>query len=411
VAFIGQEELPKIHSKEIKMLYLGIDIAKNNHVASLIDDNLKTLFKGFSFANTTEGGKSLLSKLNTHINSPADVEIGMEATGHYWLSLYSFIVENGFSVHVVNPIQTDGWRKGTEIRKRKTDMIDSVLIAEFIRYGNFVETSLADENTMSLRNLSRFRHYLVGSISDLKRKTICVLDQVFPEYQSVFSDIFGQTSKELLLNFQTTDDFQNITASQLEAALKNITLKKFAADKIAQISELAAKSFGLTFCKDSFSFQLKLLLEQIKFIETQVLGVETEINAILDKINSPILTVPGIGPVTGATILGEIGDINRFSTPSKLVAYSGIDASVSQSGESASTNNKMSKRGSPYLRKALFQAALVASHCDPVFSAYYQKKRAEGKHHLTAVGAVARKLCYTIHAILKNNCEYQVQQS
>lgn len=391
------------------MLYLGIDIGKNTHVASLLDDKAKPLFKGFSLSNTTDGGESLITKLNAHIKSVSDVEIGMEATGHYWLSLYSFLVEKGFVVHVVNPIQTDGWRKGTEIRKRKTDSIDSVLIAELIRYGDFLETTLADESTMSLRNLTRFRHYLVSSIGDLKRKAICVLDQTFPEYASVFSDIFGETSKALLLNFQTADDFQNITAKQLEDVLKNITLKTFAANKVSQLSELAAKSFGLSFCKDSFSLQLKLLLEQIKFIEAQVQDVEDEIEQLLEKVNSLITTVPGIGVITGATILGEIGDINRFSNPAKLVAYSGIDASVSQSGESSSTNNKMSKRGSPYLRKALFQAALVASNCDPVFKAFYQKKRAEGKHHLTAIGAVARKLCYIIHAILKSNCTYEVK--
>jgi transposase len=144
-----------------------------------------------------------------------EVEIGMEATGHYWLSLYSFLVEQGYVIHVVNPIQTDGWRKGVEIRKRKTDIIDSVLIADLIRYGDFLETSLADENTMSLRNLSRFRHSLVSSISDLKRKTVAVLDQVFPEYASVFSDVFGKTSKAILVEFASPEDLENITSEQL----------------------------------------------------------------------------------------------------------------------------------------------------------------------------------------------------
>lgn len=235
------------------MLYLGIDIAKHNHVASLLDENAKPLFKAFSFSNTIDGANSLIEKLSDFITTTADVEVGMEATGHYWLSVYSFLVENGYTVHVVNPIQTDGWRKGTEIRKRKTDIIDSVLIADQIRYGDFVETSLSDEDTMSLRNLSRFRNYLVSSIGDLKRKVICVLDQVFPEYQSVFSDIFGKTSKELLTHFQTADDFENITAEQLKTVLENVTLKGFLKNKISHISELAANSFGLKFCRDSFS--------------------------------------------------------------------------------------------------------------------------------------------------------------
>lgn len=392
------------------MLYLGIDIAKHNHVASLLDENAKPLFKAFSFSNTIDGANSLIEKLSNFITTTADVEVGMEATGHYWLSVYSFLVEKGYTVHVVNPIQTDGWRKGTEIRKRKTDIIDSVLIADLIRYGDFVETSLSDEDTMSLRNLSRFRNYIVSSIGDLKRKVICVLDQVFPEYQSVFSDIFGKTSRELLSHFQTADDFENITAEQLKTVLENVTLKGFLKNKISHISELAANSFGLKFCRDSFSLQLKLLIEQITFIEAQVSDVETEINIILDKINSPITTIPGIGSVTAAVILGEIGDISRFSNASKLAAYAGIDASVSQSGEYQSSSSKMSKRGSPYLRKALFNAALIAAFHDPVFSAFYQKKRNEGKHHLTAIGAVARKLCNTIFAVLKYNTPYEVQQ-
>ncbi len=391
------------------MLYLGIDIGKNTHVASLIDETSKPLFKAFSFSNTMEGANSLLEKLNKYISTTSDVEIGMEATGHYWLSVYSFLAEKDFVIHVVNPIQTDGWRKGTEIRKRKTDTIDSVLIADLIRYGNFVETSLSDENTMSLRNLSRFRNYLVSSIGDLKRKVICVLDQVFPEYQSVFSNIFGETSKEILSHFQTIDDFETITSEQLEAVLENVALKSFAKNKMAQISELAAKSFGLTFCRDSFSLQLRLLIEQIRFIEAQVSDVEAEIKMILNKMDSPITTIPGIAHITAATILGEIGDISRFSNASKLAAYAGIDASVSQSGEKQSIHRKMSKRGSPYLRKALFQAAFIAAFHDPVFSAFYQKKRAEGKHHLTAVGAVARKLCNTIFAVLKYNVPYEVQ--
>lgn len=391
------------------MLYLGIDIGKNNHVASLLDEKSKPLFKAFSFSNTTDGANSLIEKLSSYTDDIKSIEIGMEATGHYWLSVYSFLSEKGYIIHVVNPIQTDGWRKGTEIRKRKTDIIDSVLIADLIRYGDFVETSLSDEDTMSLRNLSRFRNYLVSSISDLKRKVICVLDQVFPEYESVFSDIFGATSKELLSHFQTADDFENINAEKLEKVLENISLKNFAKNKISVISELAANSFGLKFCRDSFSLQLKLLIEQIKFIEAQVSDVEKEINIILERINSPITTIPGIAAITAAIILGEIGDIKRFSNASKLAAYAGIDASVSQSGEYRSTNNKMSKRGSPYLRKALFQAALVAAFNDPVFSAFYQKKRAEGKHHLTAIGAVARKMCNTVFTILKNNIPYKFQ--
>lgn len=388
------------------MFYLGIDIGKNTHVASLMNEKGKVIFKAHSFSNTSDGANTLLEKI---IPYTTDLEIGMEATGHYWLSLYSFLIEKHFIVHVINPIQTDGWRKGTEIRKRKTDIIDSILIADFIRYGDFLETSLADEDTMSLRNLSRFRNYLVGSIGDLKRKSICILDQIFPEYHCAFSDIFGKTSKELLLQLNSPSDYEDITSEQLQKLLSEVTLKGYAAKKFKDISSLAKTSFGITFCVDSFSFQLKLLIEQINFIERQISDVEAQMSELLQKIKTPITTIPGIGDIIGATILGEIGDIKRFSNGSKLVAYAGIDASVSQSGQYECINNHMSKRGSPHLRKALFRAAFVASNSDPVFKTYYQKKRSEGKHHNVAVGAVARKLCYTIYAVLKNNVSYEVQ--
>ena len=389
------------------MFYLGIDIGKNTHVASLMDEKAKLIFKAHSFSNTSDGAATLLEKISPYAS---ELEIGMEATGHYWLSLYSFLVEQHFVVHVINPIQTDGWRKGTDIRKRKTYIIDSVLIADFIRYGDFLETTLADEDTMSLRNLSRFRNYLVGSIGDLKRKTICVLDQIFPEYHNAFSDIFGKTSKELLLQLNSPSDFENITSQRLEELLSQVTLKEYAAKKFKDISSLAKTSFGITFCVDSFSFQLKLLIEEINFIEKQVSDVEKQMSELLEKIKTPITTIPEIGDVTGATILGEIGDINRFSSGAKLVAFAGIDASISQSGKYECVNNHMSKRGSPYLKKALFRAAFIASNSDLVFKAYYQKKRMEGKHHNVAVGAVARKLCYTIYAVLKNNVPYSIQK-
>lgn len=387
------------------MVYLGIDIGKRSHAASLMREDASLVFKAFSFSNSRQDAQLLLDKLAPFL---PDVEIGMEATGHYWLSLYSFLVENGLVVHVINPIQTDGWRQGVEIRKRKTDQIDSVLIADFIRYGAFLETSLADEDTLSLRNLSRFRNYLISSISDLKRKAVCILDQIFPEYDSCFSDVFGKTSQELLLHFASASDFEDISAKQLEQLLSGISQKQFARRKLQELSTLARSSFGVTFSLDSFSLQLKLLIQQIAFIEQQAAEVELQINRLLAKINSPITTIPGIGPVLAAAILGEIGGVERFRNAPSLVAYAGIDAEVSQSGEYEAPTGKMTKRGSPYLRKALFQAALVASNCDPVFRAYYLKKRAEGKHHKVAVGAVARKLCHTIYAVLKNNTPYRI---
>jgi len=388
------------------MFYLGIDIGKRTHVASVMNDEGKVLLKGFSFANSLDGTHALLERLTSFSDSTEDFLVGMEATGHYWLALFSFLDEQQFLVHVINPIQTDGWRKGTEIRKRKNDSIDSVLIADLIRYGSFNETALADETMFSLRQLTRYRSYLVGTAGDFKRKVIAILDQIFPEYEKVFSKvgIFGKASKAVLSEFSSPDEFNQVSAETLAETLRVASRSRVGQSKAEALKTAAAHSFGVRFAQDAFVFQLRSMIDQLSFL------TEEEIAQLMASLHSVIETVPGIGSVLGATILGEIGDILKFSTPKKLVAYAGIDASVSKSGEYEATHNVMSKRGSPYLRKALFQAALIASRCDPVFKAFYDKKRAEGKHHLTAIGAVSRKLCYIIHAILTKNEPYEIRQ-
>ena len=355
------------------MFYLGIDIGKSFHVASLIDDKKKVIFQGFEFKNTTQDTKKLLEKLVPY----SELEIGMEATGHYWLALYSFLVKNHFVVHVVNPIQTDSWRNSTRIRPHKTDKIDSLVIADFIRYGDFSKTELASE-------------------------------EIFPGYESVFSDVFGKTSREILTLFNSPADFEDIPSDKLKLLLDRVTMKKFARKKLEELSFKAKNSFGITFGIQSLALQRQLLIAQISFIEEQISQLDTKIADLLKRLNSPITTIPGVGTVLGATILSEIGDITRFATPAKLVAFAGIDSKLDQSGTSQDSVGKMTKRGSPYLRTALFRAALVASNIDPVFKAFYQKKRSEGKHHLTCIGAVARKLCYTVHAILSKNSPYKI---
>ena len=304
-------------------------------------------------------------------------------------------------------------RKGTEIRKRKNDTIDSVLIADLIRYGSFHSHPKIDENYFALRQLCRYRTYLVGTASDFKRKIIALLDQVFPEYEALFSStgIFGKASQTILSTFTVPEELNKISAETLTQVIQEASRKRLGKHKAEALKQAAAQSFGIRFAQDAFIFQLRSMLDQLAYIEFQIKQTEEEISHHMQLIDSMITTIPGIGIVIGATILGEIGDIQRFSNPKKLVAYAGIDASVTQSGEYEATHNVMSKRGSPYLRKALFQAALVASRCDPTFRAFYDKKRVEGKHHFTAIGAVARKLCYVIHAILTKNEPYIIQQS
>lgn len=387
------------------MIIVGIDVAKNKHDAIIIDSKGDALTKSFRIPNSHKGAETLINKIKSINTHSLPVIIGMEATGHYWLPLYSRLMQEGFEINVINPIQSDSFRN-MYIRQSKNDSIDAFIIAEVIRFGRFTTTSLAEEDMLALRNLSRFRLFQVDTVADLKRKTISLLDQVFPEYTRLFSDTFGKSSLELLSSSCTPEEILAMDTEKLISILNSASKGRLGSDKAIKIKSVASESFGIKLALDSFSFEIKQLIEQIKFIEKQIVELEKQIQTLLEKFDTPIQTLPGVGPVLGAIILSEIGDISRFKDASKLVAFTGIDPSIKQSGEFVGTHNKMSKRGSPYLRRAIFLAAQVAAFNDPVLSAYYQKKRLEGKHHYTAIGAVARKLLYITFAVLTRNQPY-----
>ena len=388
------------------MFYCGIDIAKRNHEASVIDAEGKPLLDSITITNTQEGCEKLFSLFERLSMTRAEVIIGMEATGHYWLPVHEYLTEQGYDVRVINPIQSDAFRK-MYIRQTKNDSKDSFIIAQVMRFGQYSETTLSDENVVSMRQLTRFRMALVDNCGDCKRRIIALLDQVFPEYEGLFSDTFGVASKELLLHCPTPDDLLAISTRKLTNLLNKASRGRFGEEKAKEIRSAASDSFGVGFAKNAFAFQIRQLVEQLMFTETQIEELDEQISHLLKQINQVITTIPGIGSTLGAIIVSEIGDINRFDAPNKLVAFAGLDVKVTQSGEFCGTKQHISKRGSPYLRRAIWLAANRAAFCDPILSEYYQSLKARGKHHLTAVGAVARKMCNIIFTILRENRPYE----
>ncbi|SCI42842.1 Transposase [uncultured Flavonifractor sp.] len=375
------------------MFYCGIDIAKYKHEATVIDGSGKALLDSISFDNSKEGCEKLLALFERLSISKEDLLIGMEATGHYWLSVHGYLLEQGFEVKVINPIQSEAFRK-MYIRQAKNDSRDSFIIAQIMRFGQFSATNLSEETIVAMRQLSRYRLALVDSCGDCKRRVIALLDQVFPEYDSLFSDTFGVTSREVLSKYPTPEALLTVSTGKLSDLLTKASRGRFGTEKAEQLKAAASSSFGVSFAKDAFAFQIRQLIEQLEFLEGQVEELEEQISSLLKQTGSYISTIPGIG------------DIHRFDAPNKLVAFAGLDVKVSQSGEFTGTRQKIS-RGSPYLRRAIWLAASRAAFCDPILSAYYQSLRARGKHHLTAIGAVSRKLCNTIYTILKEDRPWQ----
>lgn len=387
------------------MYIVGIDIGKNHHEASIVSPEGKQIGRSLRFATTHKGADSLMSFIFKNIgNSPC--VFGMEATGHYWYPIYSFLKAKGYTIYVINPIQSDSLRK-MYIRQTKNDSIDSFLIAEVIRFGQFWTTSMADENILAMRQLCRYRDSVISSRTEIKLRIGTIMEQIFPEYEKQFSSLWVSTSMGILEKYLTPENIENAPIDELFEIIKDKSHNRLTRTKAISIKEAAADTFGIKIAQDAFSFQLKQLIDRMNFLDKQIEALDCQILEYYEKFDCYLHTIPGIGMIAAATILAEIGDINRFKSSSALVAFAGIDPTVRQSGEFSSTHNHMSKRGSPYLRHAIFLAATTCSFHNSPLNAYYKKKRDQGKHHLTATGAVARKLTTVIYAVLRDSKPYE----
>lgn len=386
------------------MYIVGVDIAKRSHEAIVIDSEGNIIHKAFNFKNSVVGFNKLVSVLEK-IGGPSEFIIGMESTSHYWLALFSQLEKKGYNVKVFNPIQSNALR-GMYIRQVKTDEHDSFIIADVIRFGRYNEGGLPPSKLYELREMCRARFYIVDMVSDLKRKVITLLDQVFPEYENLFSDIFGLTSTELLKKYSTPEEILAIDTNKLAKIINVTSNRRFGIEKAKEIKHAAENSFGILIGIDSMSMLIKQYVEHIRFSENQIKEINKQIEDKFSEFDTYITTIPGIGPILGAAIFSEIGDISRFSSPAKLTAFAGIDPTVKQSGEFNAVHNHMSKRGSPYLRRAIWQASVLSTFSNPDLKEYFHKKLAEGKPYMNAIGHVTRKLTNIIYAVLRDNKPY-----
>lgn len=391
------------------MFYGGIDVAKRSHEICLTD-KVGNVTLNIKVQNNQQGMNKLLRALEQLHIEPEHVQFCLEATGHYWLPIYCYLNKLGFRLHVINPIQSDALRN-YYVRKTKTDRKDALLLATLMRFGQTPATELPPETVIRLQNLSRLRFRFVNQVSGLKNQILAILDQIFPEYEECFSSVFVQTSKALLKRYPEPEELAQVDLSELTAFLAKHSRGRLGQGRAEKIRSLARGTFGINLALDAFTIELRLLLDQVEFIDEQIKMLEEAIDKIMDEFrpseDAPyrhvIETIPGIGPVLAAAIIGEIGDIKRFPNARALVAYSGLDPTVRSSGEFEGTRNRISKRGSPTLRHCLWLAAVSARRCNPELKAYYELKRSQGKHSNVATIAVARRLVHLIYSLWKND--------
>lgn len=387
------------------MLFCGIDVAKHSHAVLVVNSAGLIVQPAFSIENRRESFDQL-STILAALSEP--VAIGMEATGHYWLALYDYLTHRGYSVTVINPLQVAGYRR-SGVRKVKTDRTDAFWIADFLRIAALPPTSRDIPALLQMRELTRFRFWLTDQIGDCKRKILSILDRVFPEYETLFSNVFLISSRALLMEAATAQEIADFDLAELTDLLQKTSHGRFGQPKAQAIRSAAQQSVGVGFLVDAVRVEMRCLLQQVDLLQEQVAQIDAALAELMSQVPQHITSIPGIGLVTGAAILAEIGDYARFDSVEKLVAYAGIDPSVYQTGQFRASEAHMSKRGSPYLRHALWLAALSAARYDPELQAFYQAKRQEGKHHGTVIGAVCRKLLARVYVVLKEQRPYFIR--
>lgn len=388
------------------MIYAGVDIAKMDHVIGAVDETGAEIAKPMQFKNSEAGFERCIAWLESVAESEDDVFVGMEATGRYWMACFAYLTAADYRVCVVNPMQVHAMRKLKSLSGVKNDRIDAWLIAETLRQGDYDQTRLATDEVQALKQLTRYHQSLKQELATVKTQAICVLDAYFPEYASLFSDMFGAASLKVLAECPTPSEVNRKRASTIAKLLSEGSRGRLGEAKAAQVKVSAKSSVGIRLGEDAAAFQIRAMVSQVEFLNATVAKVEAEVASLLARVEPNITTIPGVSTTTGAQIVAEIGDVRRFKSAASIVKYAGLNSGVAESGRFSADGVPITKHGSPYLRRSLWLAANRARQYDPKLKAFYDKKRREGKPHRVAVTAVARKLCHVVYAVMRDGEPY-----
>ena len=388
------------------MIYAGADIAKMDHVIGAVDETGAEAARPMKFKNSEAGFERCIAWLESVAESEDDVFVGMEATGHYWKACFAYLMAAGYRVCVVNPMQVHAMRKLKSLSGVKNDRIDSWLIAETLRQGDYDETRLATDEVQALKQLTRYHQGLKQELAAVKTQAICVLDAYFPEYAALFSDMFGAASLKVLAECPTPSEVARKRASSIAKLLSEGSRGRLGDAKAAEVKAAAKSSVGIRLGEEAASFQIRTMVSQVEFLNATIAKVEKEVASLLGKVEPDITTIPGVSTTTGAQIVAEIGDVKRFRNAASIVKYAGLNSGVDESGKYSAEGVPITKHGSPYLRRSLWLAANRARQYDPRLKEYYDKLRRKGKPHRVAVTAVARKLCHVVYAVMRDGKPY-----
>lgn len=386
-----------------RMIAIGIDVAKDKHDCQILREDGSVLVKHFKFSNTQDGFNALLECISSHVGrSHADVRVGLEATGIYHISLKNFLISKGFRIVEFNPASVSTYKNWLSMRNTKTDKIDCGFIAQLtLKYDTlkYIYPKKLDE----LRSLCRADSRLVSKIATVKNQYRRTLQITFPEFETVFNATLSSSiaiiNKYPCPHLVRRDTRENIT--EFFAQFQHGCYRR----KVDEFIEAARTSIGTP--NDGDIYELRMLSSQLLMLQRQRRTILERIGRIMTYQESKITTIPGIGKVLGAYILSEIGDIRRFDSPEQLLAYAGCDPRIYESGKHVGYSAPINKRGSMYLRTALFNATVAAFRQDPVMNEYVNRKIEQGKHYYNAIFHGVKKMTRIIYYILYNNVDYK----
>ena len=382
------------------MIYVGIDISKYKHDCFICKDTGEVIVENLSFDNNKKGFQQFLDLLKPYDNS--NVHIGLEATGHYGLNLKLFLEKNNYSFMEFNPLLVKEFYKSLSLRKTKTDKVDATVIAQKLMSVPYKPNSNLFYHKYSIKSLTRLRETLVKQRSKYKVQLTNILDMIFPEFKPFFSNYFSATALYILEKYKTPEKIANMRDFD---SLNKISRGKFTYAKFVKLKDLAKNTIGES--NDIFELELTSILNLYKNIDEQIIELDKQISTIIKDLNPPTLSIPGIGVITCASIISEFGDISKFSNPSKMLSFAGLEPGIIESG-TMSSKGKMVKRGSGYLRYSLMNVALTVIRFNTTFYDYYYKKISEGKCHRVALSHVAKKLIRVIFILETKNIQFDL---
>ena len=392
------------------MIIVGIDVASEKHDYFMLRKETGEFFtsSAVTISNNEAGYKKLHRDIQAFCGATGDskVRIGLESTGIYSTNIIAFLLEQNYETMMINPILTNMTRKASKVHSPKNDNLDSQTICKYLvdNESSFTPYTPTLYHIQSLKSLSRKRFFIVEDLRKAKLAVNNLIQLIFPEFKTLFSNIYGESALSVLKSYPSPQKLARARLDKVASLLHGRC--KCSAE---QLVEAAKHTVGLK--TDCYAFELTDAIEELEHIQRRVNNYDAQIRHYVDELCPNLRSIPGVGYTTAGLIAGEIGDINRFHSSDSLVSFSGIDCTVYESGKYKARHCIPSKKGSRYLRYALFQVARIIWQWDPTFREYYDKKLSEGKHYYVVLGHIQKKIVRVIYSLMKSGKNYEVTNS